>query len=60
MFRFLIDFAHTFGFLQGFTLVAFFVFFVGIIIWALFVNNRYINHMRDLPLEDQSSIKGEY
>ncbi len=51
MFRLLLGSGQEFGIMQSFILIAFFTFFVGIVIWALFANKRYINHMRDLPLE---------
>jgi len=59
MFKLILGIGSQFGFLQGFMLIAFFVFFVGIIIWAIFANKQYINHMRDLPFESQNSTKGE-
>ncbi len=59
MFRFVLDPAQEFGILQGLVLVAFFGIFVGATIWAIFARKRYINHMSNLPLEDQISKKGE-
>lgn len=59
MFRFLLDPAQNFRILQGLTLVAFFGIFIGAIIWAIFAKKRYVNHMSNLPLEDQISNEGE-
>ena len=60
MFRLILGTEPEFGFLQGITLVTFFALFIGVLIWALFANKQYINHMRDLPIEDQNSAKGDY
>jgi len=60
MFRLLLGSGQDFGLLQVFTLIGFFAFFIGVTIWAVLANKRYINHMRGLPLEDQNSIKGEH
>lgn len=59
MFRFILGSGQEFGIMQIITLLAFFAIFVGVIIWAIFAKKRYINHMSELPLEDQNSIKGE-
>ncbi len=60
MFKLILGNGPEFGLLQGITLVTFFVFFIGVIIWTLVANKPYIKHMRDLPLEDQNSIEGEH
>ena len=60
MFRLLLGQGQEFGIMQIFTLIVFFTIFVGVIIWAIFANKRYVNHMSKLPLEDQNLIKGEY
>ena len=60
MFRLLLGSGQEFGIMQIFTLIVFFAIFIGIIIWAIFASKQYINHMSKLPLEDESSIKGEY
>lgn len=59
MFRFILGSGQEFEIMQIITLLVFFVIFVGVIIWAIFAKKRYINHMSELPLEDQNSIKGE-
>lgn len=59
MFRFILGSGQEFEIMQIITLFVFFVIFVGVIIWAIFAKKRYINHMSELPLEDQNSIKGE-
>ena len=46
--------------MQILTLVGFFGIVVGVIIWAIFASKRYVNHMSELTLEDENSIKGEY
>ena len=57
MFRFVLDPNNGFGIIQGIILVGFFVFFVGVIVWAIFAKKRYMDHMSKLPLQDQNSIK---
>lgn len=59
MFRFILGSGQEFEIMQIITLFVFFIIFVGVIIWAIFAKKRYINHMSELPLEDQNSIKGE-
>ena len=59
MFRFVLDPAQEFGILQALTLIVFFGIFIGAIIWAIFAKKRYVNHMSNLPLEDQISKEGE-
>ncbi len=60
MFRLLLGSGQEFGIMQVFTLIAFFVIFIGVLIWAIFANKRYINYMSKLPFEDQNSIEGKY
>lgn len=59
MFKLILGTGPEFGIMQGFTLITFFAIFLGVIIWALFVNKQYVNHMRELPFDDQNSIQGE-
>ena len=59
MFRFVLDSGNEFGIMQILTLIVFFGIFVGVITWSIFANKRYINHMSNLPLEDDNSVKGE-
>jgi len=57
VFRFVLDPDNGFGIMQGIILVGFFVFFIGIIVWATFAKKRYLEHMSELPLEGQNSTK---
>ena len=34
-----------------FSLIVFFAFFVGVLIWAFQLKKNYLNHMSDLPLD---------
>jgi cytochrome c oxidase cbb3-type subunit IV len=49
-----IDGAQYFGLIS---LVIFTVFFIGLLIWVFTANKSYIQHMSDLPLEDENEIK---
>ncbi|MEE9574328.1 MAG: hypothetical protein V3W20_14830 [Candidatus Neomarinimicrobiota bacterium] len=60
MFKLLLVSGQEFGTMQVFIFIVFITIFIGIIIWAIFANKRYINYMSKLPLEDENSIKGEY
>ena len=57
MFRFVLDLNNGFGIVQGIILVGFFVFFIGVIVWAIFAKKRYMDHMSKLPLQENNSIK---
>ena len=41
------------------TLLLFLVVFVAVGLWALFANRDYLNHMKQLPLEDSDLFAGE-
>ncbi len=59
MLKLLLVSGQEFGTMQVFILIVFIAIFIGIIIWTIFANKRYVNHMSKLPFEDQNSIKGE-
>ena len=59
MFKFILDPNKDYGVLPIIPLVGFLLLFIGIIIWAIFAKKRYVQHMSNLPLEDQTSNKGE-
>ncbi len=49
-----IDGAQNFGLIS---LVLFTSFFVGLIIWVLNAKKSYIDHMKDLPFEDEKELQ---
>jgi cbb3-type cytochrome oxidase subunit 3 len=40
-----------------FSLVVFFGFFTGVLVWAFRLKKNYLNHMGDLPLESGEAAK---
>lgn len=59
MFKFLVDPNKDYGMLPIIPLVGFFLIFFGIIVWAVIAKKKYVEHMSNLPFEDQISKKGE-
>ena len=49
-----IDGAQNFGLIS---LVIFSTFFVLLLIWVFYANKSYINHMKELPLEEDNEIE---
>ncbi|SIT03430.1 cytochrome C oxidase Cbb3 [Belliella pelovolcani] len=42
------------------SLLIFVIFFVGMFIWVIRVDKKYINHMKDLPFDDATSKNSGY
>ncbi|SNS55388.1 hypothetical protein SAMN06295967_11279 [Belliella buryatensis] len=42
------------------SLLIFVIFFVGMFIWVIRVDKKYINHMKDLPFDDSTPKNSGY
>jgi len=42
------------------SLLIFVIFFVGMFIWVLTVDKKYINHMKDMPFSDDHQKNSSY
>jgi cytochrome c oxidase cbb3-type subunit IV len=42
------------------SLLIFVIFFVGMFIWVIRVDKKYIDHMKEMPLEDESKNDSGY
>ena len=57
MFKHLFDNAQDIAAYPAFSLIVFFAFFTGVIIWVMRVNKKYVETMKQLPLDEKDAEK---